>query len=71
MGAGIAFPRRFISPGTCSWRMLYDISGVHVSTAAENVCLRQTHATVGSPKVYRVNQSVKAQMTRRLKFTGE
>ena len=29
--------------------MLSDMSGVQVSTAAENVCRRQTHATVGSP----------------------
>ena len=26
------------------------MSGVQVSTAAENVCRRQTHATVGSPR---------------------
>ena len=31
--------------------MLNDMSGVQVSTAAENVCLLQTHATVGSPEI--------------------
>ncbi len=47
--AGILPFRAFISSGTCSCRIVSDMSGVHDSTAAENVWRRQTLATVGSP----------------------
>lgn len=41
--------RAAASAGMCSPRMKSDMSGEQPSTAAENVCRRQTEATVGSP----------------------